>query len=101
LEDKAQAGTQAEGAEPPVQEKLELPMDASKARFNALVQTTSARLARRISGSGYLADKDILLISQALAVPLDRVQLWAKSQVAEPIDQKCLTQSLVSLGLNL
>jgi HK97 family phage portal protein len=106
---ETQAGAQAKVAEPPAQEKTELPMDASKARFNgglnvrfnALVQTTSERLARRISRSGHVVDKDILLISQALAVPLDRVQLWAKSQVAEPIDQKRLTQSLVSLGLNL
>jgi hypothetical protein len=92
LEHSAQAGAQ---------EKPELPSDASKARFHAFVQTTAERLARRIGRSGHLADKDLLLISQALAVPLDRVQLWAKSQVAEPIDQKRLTQSLVSLGLNL
>jgi hypothetical protein len=47
-----------------------------------------------------LADKDILLISEALAVPLDQVQLWS-NQIAEPLDQKLLTQSLISLGLNL
>ncbi len=95
---------QAEAAEPPEQEAIEPTADASEARlndrFNALVQTTSERLARRIGRSGHLADKDILLISQALAVPLDRVQLWA-NQIAEPLDQKLLTQSLISLGLNL
>ena len=98
---------------PPKQEAIEPTPDASEARlngrlnvrlndrFDALVQTTSERLARRISRSGHLADKDILLISQALAVPLERVQLWAKSQSPEPLDQKRLTQSLISLGLNL
>jgi hypothetical protein len=35
-----------------------------------------------------------------LAVPLDRVQLWA-SQIDEPLDQKKLTESLISLGQNL
>ena len=69
-------------------------------RFNALIQTTSERLARRIGRSGRLAEKDILLISQALAVPFDQVQLWAK-QIAEPLDQKQLTESLISLGQNL
>jgi hypothetical protein len=110
LELNAQAGEQAKVAEPPAQEKTEIPMDASKARFNALVQTTSERLARRIGRSGHLADKDILLISEALAVPLDRVQLWAKTQATEmseisnlskPADQQRLTQLLISLGLNL
>jgi len=93
----------------PEQEAIDSATDASEARlngrlndrFNALVQTTSERLARRIGRSGHLADKDILLISQALAVPLERVQLWAKSQPAEPLDQMRLTQSLISLGLNL
>jgi hypothetical protein len=41
-----------------------------------------------------------LLISQALAVPLDRVHLWA-NQIAEPLEQKKLTESLISLGQNL
>jgi hypothetical protein len=101
----------------PEQEAIEPATDASEARlngrlngrlnvrlndrFDALVQTTSERLARRIGRSGHLADKDILLISQALAVPLERVQLWAKSQSPETLDQKRLTQSLISLGLNL
>jgi len=93
----------------PEQEAIDSATDASEARlngrlndrFDALVQTTSERLARRIGRSGHLADKDILLISQALAVPLERVQLWAKSQSPEPLDQKRLTQSLISLGLNL
>jgi hypothetical protein len=112
--------TQTQAAElpkPPKQEAIDSVTDASEARlngpfnvrlndrlndrFNALIQTTSERLARRIGRSGHLADKDILLISQALAVPLERVQLWAKSQPAEPLDQKRLTQSLISLGLNV
>lgn len=96
--------TQAETAEPPEQKAIEPSQDESVARlngrFNALVQTTSERLARRIGRSGQLAEKDILLISQALALPLDRVQLWA-NQIAEPLDQKMLTESLISLGQNL
>jgi hypothetical protein len=96
--------TQAEAAEPPEQKAIEPEKDESVARlngrFNALVQTTSERLARRIGRSVRLAEKDILLISQALAVPLDRVQLWA-SQIDEPLDQKKLTESLISLGQNL
>jgi hypothetical protein len=96
--------TQAEAAEPPEQKAIEPSEDESVARlngrFNALVQTTSERLARRIGRSVRLAEKDILLISQALAVPLDRVQLWA-SQIDEPLDQKKLTESLISLGQNL
>ena len=96
--------TQAEAAEPPEQNAIEPSEDESVARlngrFNTLVQTTSERLARRIGRSGHLAEKDILLISQALAVPLDRVQLWS-NQLAEPLDQKRLTESLISLGQNL
>ena len=96
--------TQAEAAESPEQEAIEPAEDESAARLNgrlnALVQTTSERLARRIGRSGRLAEKDILLISQALAVPLDRVQLWS-NQIAEPLDQKKLTESLISLGQNL
>jgi hypothetical protein len=96
--------TQAEAAAPPDQEAIEPVEDESAARLNgrlnALVQTTSERLARRIGRSGHLAEKDILLISQALAVPLDRVQLWS-NQIAEPLDQKRLTESLISLGQNL
>ena len=96
--------TQAEAAEPPEQKAIEPSEDESVARlngrFNALVQTTSERLARRIGRSDHLAEKDILLISQALAVPLDQVQLWA-SQIDEPLDQKQLTESLISLGQNL
>ena len=86
--------TQAEAAESPEQKAIEPAEDESVARlngrFNALVQTTSERLARRIGRSGHLAEKDILLISQALAVPLDRVQLWS-NQIEEPLDQKQLT----------
>ena len=96
--------TQAEAAESPEQKAIEPAEDESVARlngrFNALVQTTSERLARRIGRSGHLAEKDILLISQALAVPLDRVQLWS-NQIEEPLDQKQLTESLISLGQNL
>ena len=96
--------TQEEAAEPPEQKAIEPSEDESVARlngrFNALVQTTSERLARRIGRSGHLAEKDILLISQALAVPLDRVQLWS-NQIEEPLDQKQLTESLISLGQNL
>ena len=96
--------TQAEAAEPPEQKAIEPAEDESVARlngrFNALVQTTSERLARRIGRSGHLAEKDILLISQALAVPLDRVQLWS-NQIEEPLDQEQLTESLISLGQNL
>jgi HK97 family phage portal protein len=96
--------TQEEAAEPPEKKAIEPSEDESVARlngrFNALVQTTSERLARRIGRSGHLAEKDILLISQALAVPLDRVELWS-NQIEEPLDQKQLTESLISLGQNL
>ena len=96
--------TQAEAAEPPEQKAIEPSEDESvsrlSGRYSALVQTTSERLARRIGRSDHVAEKDILLISQALAVPLDRVQLWA-SQIDEPLDQKQLTESLISLGQNL
>ena len=96
--------TQAEAAEPPEQKAIE-PLENESVtrlsgRYSALVKTTSERLARRIGRSDHLAEKDILLISQALAVPLDQVQLWA-SQIDEPLDQKQLTESLISLGQNL
>ena len=96
--------TQAEAAEPPEQKAIEPSEDESvtrlSGRYSALVKTTSERLARRIGRSDHLAEKDILLISQALAVPLDRVQLWS-NQIEEPLDQKQLTESLISLGQNL
>ena len=96
--------TQAEVAKPLEKKAIEPSEDESvtrlSGRFSALVKTTSERLARRIGRSDHLAEKDILLISQALAVPLDQVQLWA-SQIDEPLDQKKLTESLISLGQNL
>ena len=96
--------TQAEAAKPLEKKAIEPSEDESvtrlSGRYSALVQTTSERLARRIGRSVRLAEKDILLISQALAVPLDQVQLWA-SQIDEPLDQKQLTESLISLGQNL
>ena len=94
----------AEAAEPLEKKAIKPSEDESvtrlSGRYSALVKTTSERLARRIGRSDHLAEKDILLISQALAVPLDQVQLWA-SQIDEPLDQKQFTESLISLGQNL
>jgi HK97 family phage portal protein len=88
-------------AKPSQDDEAEISKQAKTNRFVCLVESSAERLARRICRSGYLADKDTLLISQALAVPLERVQLWAETQRSEPLDQKNLTQSLISLGLNL
>jgi hypothetical protein len=88
-------------AKPSQDDEAEISEQAKTNRFVCLVESSAERLARRICRSGYLADKDTLLISQALAVPLERVQLWAETQRSEPMDQKNLTQSLISLGLNL
>jgi HK97 family phage portal protein len=88
-------------AKPSQDDEAEISEQAKTNRFVCLVESSAERLARRICRSGHLADKDTLLISQALAVPLERVKLWAETQRSEPLDQKNLTQSLISLGLNL
>jgi hypothetical protein len=88
-------------AKPSQDDEAEISEQTKTNRFDCLVQSSAERIARRICRSGHLADKDTLLISQALAVPLERVKLWAETQRSEPLDQKNLTQSLISLGMNL
>ena len=86
-----------EQAEPPAQEQTEPKDDDTAARFRALVASTSARWARRISRAGAIENKDVDLIAEALAVPPERVAAWAQTSV--PMNETELTESLTSLGM--
>ena len=87
----------AEQAEPPAPEKAEPKDDETAARFRALVASTSARWARRISRAGAVESKDVDLIAEALAVPPERVAAWAQTSV--PMTEIELTESLTTLGM--
>ena len=77
------------------------PIDETAARFHALVSSTAARWARRISRAGEVNEKDIAQSAEALAVPAARVHEWANTQVCAPISEAELTESLMSLGMTL
>lgn len=87
----------AEQAEPPAPEGAEPKDDETAARFRALVASTSARWARRISRAGTIESKDVDLIAEALAVPPERVAAWAQNTV--PMNETELTESLTTLGM--
>jgi HK97 family phage portal protein len=69
------------------------------ARVRTLVASSAARLARRISRAGAIADSDIALIADALAVPIDRVTKWALAATDVAMTEAALTESLISLGM--
>lgn len=73
------------------------PPDEASARVRALVASSAARLARRISRAGAIGDNDIDLIADALAVPRLRVAQWAQESDG-PMTELALTESLISLG---
>jgi HK97 family phage portal protein len=87
----------AEQAEPPVPKGGEGQGD-SAARVRALVATSAARLARRISRAGALADSDVALIAEALAVPVARVAQWAQDCDVS-MTEHALNESLICLGM--
>lgn len=67
-------------------------------RFRALIASSAASLTRRIHRAGTIADNDVALIAEALAVPLNRVTEWAHATCAEPMLETELTESLISMG---
>jgi len=85
-----------EQAEDPAQEVTE-PSDEAAARLRALIDSSAERWARRIARAGRVEEKDLALIAQSLAVPLDRVSAWAMASVS--IEEAQLCQSLKSLGM--
>jgi HK97 family phage portal protein len=85
-----------EQAEDPAQEVTE-PSDEAAARLRALIDSSAERWARRIAKAGRVEEKDLALIAQSLAVPLDRVSVWAMASVSMEEAQLC--QSLKSLGM--
>ncbi len=85
-----------EQAEAPAQEATE-PSDEAAARLRALIDSSAERWARRIARAGRVEEKDLALIAQSLAVPLDRVSVWAMASVSMEEAQIC--QSLKSLGM--
>jgi hypothetical protein len=85
-----------EQAEDPAQEVTE-PSDEAAARLRALIDSSAERWARRIARAGRIEEKDLALIAQSLAVPLDRVSVWAMASVS--IEEAQLCQSLKSLGM--
>ena len=85
-----------EQAEDSVQEAIE-PSDEAVARLRALIDSSAERWARRIARTGRIEEKDLTLIAQSLAVPVDRVSVWAQASVS--MDETHLCQSLKSLGM--
>ena len=85
-----------EQAGDPAQEATE-PSDEAAARLRALIDSSAERWARRIARAGRVEEKDLALIAQSLAVPLDRVSVWAMASVSMEEAQLC--QSLKSLGM--
>ena len=90
----------AEQVEPPAQ-GVAKPIDETVARFHALVSSTAARWARRISRAGAVNEKDIAQIAEALAVPATRVHAWANTKACASMSEAELTESLMSLGMTL
>ena len=88
----------AEQAEPPAQEKVEPKDDAADARMVAMVRSSAARLARRIAKAGALADNDISLIAEALALPAYQVADWAAGKDIAAMPEAALADALVVLG---
>jgi HK97 family phage portal protein len=85
-----------EQAEDPVEEAT-VPSDEAAARLRALIDSSAERWARRIARAGRVDEKDLALIAQSLAVPVDRVSVWAQDSVS--MDEPHLCQSLKSLGM--
>lgn len=86
----------AEQTEDPAQEATE-PSDEAVARLRALVDSSAERWARRIARAGRVEEKDLMLIAQSLAVPLEQVRDWAKKSTS--LEEAKLYQSLKSLGM--
>ena len=86
----------AEQTEDPSQEATE-PSDEAVARLRALIDSSAERWARRIARAGRVEEKDLTLIAQSLAVPLEQVSDWAKKSTS--LEEAKLYQSLKSLGM--
>ena len=91
----------AESQSDPASDSTQSPTDSLNeeysTRFIALVSSTADRLARRLSRSGVIADKDIELIASALAIPQALVAEWAKSNIS--LEESALSESLKLLGM--
>ena len=85
-----------EQTEYPSQEATE-PSDEAVARLLALIDSSAERWARRIARAGRVEEKDLTLIAQSLAVPLEQVSDWAKKSTS--LEEAKLYQSLKSLGM--
>ena len=85
-----------EQAEIPAQEATES-VDEAAARLRALIESSAERWARRIARAGRVEEKDLTLIAQSLAVPLEQVRVWAK--LSTSLEEAQLCQSLKSLGM--
>ena len=70
----------------------------ANARIRSLVHANASRLARRLSRSGPMSDKDLALIAEALALPLSRVRQWSRATHDMALQEPELTQSLITLG---
>lgn len=70
----------------------------SARRLQAMIESNAGRMARRLSKSGPPAD--VGAIAEALAVPIERVERWARKTVwnKETATVENLTTSLIALG---
>jgi HK97 family phage portal protein len=85
-----------EQTEYPSQEATEPSVEAV-ARLRALIDSSAERWARRIARAGRVEEKELALIAQSLAVPLEQVNAWAKTSTS--VEEAQLCQSLKSLGM--
>lgn len=89
-----------EAGEPLKQEKQEPqePEESAK-RLRAMLQTNASRIARRIMKSG---SADAQMVAEALAVPLEDAERWAKETLWTPstLTLENVTASLMMLGGN-
>ena len=99
-EDAEEAEQETESTDPAPSEDETTPSDQeSNLRFRKLVQSNSARLARRIAKKGSLGANETDLIAQAFGLEVSKVSAWAKQQT-QPFEEDALAASLIQLGMN-
>ena len=73
---------------------------ADAARLDALISSTANRWARRLAKSKQLDAKDRVLLSDAFALPIAKVDEWAARIELASLTEQDLSRSLIELGKN-
>jgi hypothetical protein len=99
-EDAEEAEQETESSDPaPTEDETDPADQESSLRFRKLVQSNSARLARRIAKKGSLGANETDLIAQAFGLEVSKVSAWAQLQT-QPFEEAALAASLIQLGMN-